>query len=107
MFNKAEERTVTARAKYKRYDNRPITHIPVFEKGEYVPNNRPLAEAKTGKEKEDEISQSKLRYKMTGPYTGISPTLKTVTVEHSNEEVNESNYRFIHDPNSEVKDPDQ
>lgn len=85
MFDKADHRTATARAKYKRYAIRSITHTPLFKKVKCVFLKFPPTEAKTSKEKEHYIAQSKLCYEMTGPYKVISATPDTVTVEHNGE----------------------
>lgn len=78
MFDQAEERNARACAKYKRCADRSIIHTAIFKKGEYVLAKRPLTEAKTAKEKKDEIEKSKLRYKMTGPYKILSATPETI-----------------------------
>lgn len=56
---------------------------------------------------EDDIAQSKLRYKMTGPYKVTSATPETITVEPNGKEVTLSNDLCMHEPKTETEYPDQ
>ena len=97
MFDKADSRSARARAAYKRYADRSATHVPIFEKDDFVLIRRPPTEAKTTQERDENIAQSKLRYRMTGPYRVVSATPETVTIDLDGQHITVSNDRCMHD----------
>ena len=108
MFDKADSISARARARYKRYADRSIKLEAVFNPGDFVLLQRPPSEAKTAEEKEENVAQSKLHYKMTGPYKVISATTETVTIMQDGDVVTVSNDRCVKDPkNEDAEDEDR
>ena len=57
-----------------------MRHEPIFVRVDYVFLSRPSHEAKTAKETAEDLAQSKLRFKMLGPFMVIDATAETVTI---------------------------
>lgn len=68
MFDNTDNPSTLAQAAYKRYVDRKLRYTAVFHNGDKMFLKLPSTEDKKQKEKEENIAQSKLRFKRTGPY---------------------------------------
>lgn len=68
MFCKTDIHPALALLAYKECVDRKLRYTKDFHKGDNICLKRPPTEAKTQKEKEENILQSKVRFKLTGPY---------------------------------------
>lgn len=74
--------------KYKRYVDPPVKHIPVFKRWTFTHSttlgrSAALTKKKASQEKQEDIANSKHRYKLTSIYHIIASKLEIGTVDHN------------------------
>ena len=107
MFDKTDSRSKKARELYKKYADRTIRHTTVFNNGDSVFILRPPTEAKTQKEKDEDIARSKLRFKTVGPFTVVDSTPDTVTILEDGMRLKVSIDRCFKDPQQQTTEDQQ
>ena len=82
-IKRADARSTTQQAQYKRYFDRAAQVAPAYEAGQYVFVNRPPKRALTEDERTsvEVLGRNKLLTKAYGPFKVLSSTPETVTID--------------------------